>query len=374
MKIKTRLCPLMCLGIVIVLGATDGTAQNPANTNSLASELHQGKRREISWWTKWVESVKPFSVYGKVVDDSGIPVEGAKVDFHWTDLAVSKFGGEQKSEWLATDKNGCFTARIPKGEEPLIEAVQKDGYDFKWEYSPYYSSRQTGPQNSLLMVSKDHPVILRLRKKGETRFLISEKNMSFQFQSNESGKTFGYDLIRRCRIESLSRLVLNDEPLICDLQVKATFNTNDATWAVILSQGNSNDGVIASDQMLYEAPQDGYQQEYAFVAQDLKAPTKGYVYLRSREPSIYSRLELCECVIGKGFFRLEMMSVTNPYGDRNLELATDLPYEVTKQLTDEAKTSFRQNKRPSQPDLPRLMNEAKEKSARERQANSPLAK
>ncbi|MFH0778401.1 MAG: hypothetical protein V2A71_07190, partial [Candidatus Eisenbacteria bacterium] len=64
--------------------------------------------------------------------------------------------------------------------------------------------------------------------------------------------------------------------------------------------------------------------------------------------------------------RLRGKAVTNPYGDRNLEQATDLPYEVTKQLTDEAKTSFRQNKRPSKPDLPKLVKEAKEKAEKDK--------
>jgi len=58
--------------------------------------------------------------------------------------------------------------------------------------------------------------------------------------------------------------------------------------------------------------------------------------------------------------------VTNPYGDRNLEQATDLPYEVTKQLTDEVKAAFRQNKRPVKPDLPKLIEEVKEKAEKDK--------
>lgn len=86
-----------------------------------------------------------------------------------------------------------------------------------------------------------------------------------------------------------------------------------------------------------------------------------YIYLMSRKSSIYSRLELDSCNAADNFFRLNGDSaITNPYGDRNLEPSSDLPYEVTKQLTDEVKATFQQNKRPEKPDIPKRVKEAKE--------------
>jgi hypothetical protein len=45
-------------------------------------------------------------------------------------------------------------------------------------------------------------------------------------------------------------------------------------------------------------------------------------------------------------------------GDRNLVRASDLPFEVSQSMTNEAKAAFRENKRPSPPDLPKLVKEA----------------
>ena len=98
----------------------------------------------------------------------------------------------------------------------------------------------------------------------------------------------------------------------------------------------------------------------------IESPKAKYVYLKTRAPAIYTRYEIEHVNANKEFFRLTGKSVTNPYGDRNLEQATALPYEVTKQLADEAKTAFRQNKRPTKPDLPKLVKEAKEKAEKDK--------
>lgn len=205
-----------------------------------------------------------------------------------------------------------------------------------------------------------------LRKKGETAFLLREGTLNFQILETQSGKVIGYDFVQRGPIRNVANPAGDDAARVCDFQVKATFNTNDATWAVVLSPGNTNGGIIVSEQLLYEAPDSGYQPEYAFTPEDRKPVKAKYVYLKSRDPAIFTRLEIEHINANKDFFRLSGKSVTNPYGDRNLEQATDLPYEVTKQLSDDAKAAFRQNKRPTKPDLPKLVKEAKEKAEKDK--------
>ena len=144
------------------------------------------------------------------------------------------------------------------------------------------------------------------------------------------------------------------------------FDPNSATWSVMLSPGGTNGGIIATHQLLYEAPRDGYQPEYAFTPEDRKPVKAKYVYLRSRDPAIYTRFEIEYINANKEFFRLSGKSMTNPYGDRNLEQATDLPYEVTQQLTDEARAALRKNKYPVKPDLPKLIKAAKKKAKKDK--------
>ena len=155
---------------------------------------------------------------------------------------------------------------------------------------------------------------------------------------------------------------------VADIQVRAAFSTNDTTWTAILSPGGTNGGIIVSDQLLYEAPDSGYQMEYIFTPEDRKPLKSKYFYLKTRDPAIYTCYEIEYVNANKEFFRLTGKSLTNPYGDRNLEPATDLPYEVTKRLTEETKSALCKNMRPARPDLSRLIREADERAEKGKDA------
>jgi hypothetical protein len=209
-----------------------------------------------------------------------------------------------------------------------------------------------------------HPVVYQLRKKIlPPAFLFQEVDLNLELRTAASGWTLGYDFISRHRLDNIKERVFNYyQPVFPDLTLKATFNTNAATWTVVLTPGNTNGGIIASDQLLYEAPETGYQSEYVFTPEDHPKPVKlPHIYLKSREPAIFTRIDIKSIHANKEFFRLSGESVTNPYGERNLEQATDLPWAVTKQLTDEVKAAFRADKRPAPPDLSKLIKEAKVK-------------
>jgi hypothetical protein len=321
--------------------------------------------------TRMEEKLKQQDVairfYGKVQDQVGQPVEGAEVVLHVTRFSpnMEKLFGETKEVRVKTDSQGRFTVSQEKGRSLYIKEIQREGYDFSPKQNPVGEYRYAG-ESKTFMPDQANPVVFRMRKTGTTVFLLRDQSLDFQFRVTESGKAIGYDFVQRGRIKDVARRVGDDAERICDLQVKATVNTNDDTWAVVLSPGNTNGGIIVSEQLLYEAPDIGYQPEYTFTPEDRKPVMAKYVYLKNRDPAIYTRLEIEHVNANKEFFRLSGKSVTNPYGDRNLEQATDLPYEVTKQLADDAKASFCHNKRPVQPDLPKLVKEAEEKAVKDK--------
>lgn len=306
-----------------------------------------------------------IAFYGKVIDQNQAPVEGASVEVQITQFSpdMDRLFGKVKSVSVRTDATGSFTVEKEKGRSLYVKSVSKPGYEYirSQNTNDSFQYARHGVEEPFV-AAKTSPVVFRLRKEGETVFCFEVKYWDLHVYGKESGQPKGYDFIRQEPLRDLAKPVLNGAALVCDLQVKATLNTNDATWAVVLSPGNTNGGIIVSEQLLYEAPDAGYQPEYTFTPEDRKPVKAKYVYLKSRDPAIFTRLEIEHINANKEFFRLSGKSVTNPYGDRNLEQATDLPYEVTKQLTDEAKTSFRQNKRPEKPDLPKLIKKAKEKT------------
>lgn len=309
--------------------------------------------------------------FGKVLDQYNMPVEGAVVDIQITQFSpdMDKLFGKVKSVNVQTDAAGSFLLEGEKGRSIYVKEVSRTGYEYirlqNTNNAFEYSVRE-GVIQRPFTPAKDSPVIFRLRKQSETAFCLGVKYWDAHVYAKDSGKPKGYDFIRQEPLRDLATPVLNGEALVGDLQVKATFNTNDATWAVVLSPVNTNGGIVVSEQLLYEAPDTGYQPEYTFTPQDRKPVAAKYVYIKSRDPAIYTRLEIEQINANKQFFRISGKSVTNPYGDRNLEQATDLPYEVTKQLTDDAKASFRQNKRPVKPDLPKLVKEAKDKTEKDK--------
>ena len=303
--------------------------------------------------------------YGRVVDQFTNPVVEANVE---VSVPVVNLLGAMSYDkrTLKTGKDGNFEVSSRtygvselKGHDLYIEKITKDGYGGNW-----YNGSNSGFSFALgnrFRPDPQHPVIYQLRKKLEPEvFLFHETDLNLELRTAASGWTLGYDFISRHRLDDIKRLVFDYQPVFPDLKLKATFNTSDATWTVVLSPGNTNGGIIASEQLLYEAPETGYQTEYVFTPEDHPKPVKKpHIYLKSREPAIYTRIDIRSINANKEFFRLSGKSVTNPYGERNLERATDLPWEVTKQLTDEVKSAFRADKRPSPPDLPKLIKEAK---------------
>lgn len=301
--------------------------------------------------------------HGLVVDQNGQPVDGAAVT-----LSVGQATLLPKAPLeirVMSDSRGAFEIDPKKdairGAMIYVAGIEKDGYEFLSKgQSRGFDYRKNNPNRH--EPNKGGPIVFHMRKKGESVFLLQEMYLDLETRINDSGRVSGYDFIRRHRIKGMTDLIYDGDPLFPDLQVKAMFNTNGATWTAILSPGNTSGGILVSEHLFYEAPDTGYQPEYTFTPEDRKPVKAKYVYLKSRDPAIFTRFEIEHVSANKDFFRLSGKSVTNPYGDRNLEQATDLPYEVTKQLTDETKASFRQNKRPSKHELPKLVKEAQERA------------
>ena len=344
--------PIMLILAVLTATMTLSEATNEFNETPDV-QARKAKFREI------FDRLQPIRIYGKVIDQEGLPVAGADVMLRWetADFLIGKQNSAPQTDWLETDANGLWDFKIDKPHRAFVAEVKKAGFAL-------VARDSFGNAGGNLVEHKttpDSPVVSVLRKKGETTFLLKESTLHFQVLTGESGKTIAYDFVQREPIRNVANPRGDDAPH-CDFTVEATFNENDATWTAVLSPGNTNGGIIVSEQLLYEAPETGYQPQYTFTPEDRKPVKAKYVYLKSRDPAIYTRLEIEYINANKDFFRLSGKSVTNPYGDRNLEQVTDLPYEVTKQLADEAKTAFRLNKRPTKPDLPKLIKETTDRT------------
>jgi hypothetical protein len=292
--------------------------------------------------------------YGRIIDQYDQPVDRATVTIAVDTVHI--IPRTPPTLQLKTDSNGRFS--IEKGKNGItaagisIRSIEREGYEMKFQQGERhgFDYRKSNPNRYL--PNQDLPFTYRMRKKNATStFVFEEVDLRFQFGVEESGRRIGYDFVQRGHVRNVGKPTGDDRERVVDLQVTASYNSNDQTWTAVLSAGSAKGGIIVTEQLLYEAPDHGYQDEYVFTPEDRKPVKARYVYLKSRDPAIYTRVEIEYVNASSDFLRLMCGSVTNPYGDRNLEQATHLPYEVVRQLTDEARTAFRQNKRPTKPNL-----------------------
>lgn len=115
----------------------------------------------------------PIAVYGKVVDENGNPVVGATVEIGINDSPVRSGSDHMQT----TDGEGLFSLTGVHGIAFSLRA-SKDGY--------YTTAESRGQRNvivpsndDVLQPSKGRPVVLILRKKGETMplFFVSSRQI-----------------------------------------------------------------------------------------------------------------------------------------------------------------------------------------------------
>lgn len=222
-------------------------------------------------------------------------------------------------------------------------------------------------------------MVFRLRKKGPEAFLMSG-GVHFEFSEEESGTYKGDSLFRGGRgfpmkTEELDNPKVYGEPVVCDLRAKATYHPKRKLWVVVIEPGNPEGGILVSDELLYEAPATGYQPGLTIQVPckgpkdsnpnwGIETPSPGkYLYLRSRKEPIYSRINMengfkthfTTSSKDKKTLVQEMWfggaAKTNPYGDRILEEATDLPGPLRLKLMDEIDEAHKRGVRPVAPDL-----------------------
>lgn len=129
----------------------------------------------------------------------------------------------------------------------------------------------------------------------------------------------------------------------------------------------------SSSALLRWIPQNRRTNLWGERQQKLAHPGLRYLYLRSRTPFVYARIDLGENFDlndrpfvrkpsqGETYeFGLPNGYVINPYGDRVLDEEPDLPIDVRLRLEQEVRTVYRfhVNGRPPKPDIPKLIKDS----------------
>jgi hypothetical protein len=225
--------------------------------------------------------------------------------------------------------------------------------------------------------SKENPAITTLRKKGLSSFLLfyprgSERN----YKWTATGWFWSEGTNHANRVLDILAPIGRDgrwaEVEYADLRLEARLDSTNRCWTVTLSTTNETDGLVLSDELLFEAPTSGYMPQGTLSVTGRTDQIK-YIYLRSRMPSIYTRILLKyynwydnRTKENLRFFIAEWI---NPYGGRTFEYdgrPASVP-ALTRILTEEAKAAIRAGKHPEYPDIPQRVKEQEEKEAAEKE-------
>lgn len=314
--------------------------------------------RSLAWKMRLRESydrVQAVHVSGRVVDLDGDPVPEAEVKISWSQ-ATFLIGVPEKPTviWIKSDIRGEWFFSLDKPDCIYVMGAAKEGYEFV--HAKYPCQDLVG----LCRMTKGAPVIVRLRKKGEVTFLIRREGARSIRAYSPHSLTNGLDLMEE----------RPDRPRAggyTDIQLAINWLSNSNKWEVVFSAPNGADGLLAGTNLLYEAPQDGYQK--SVVVHGPSWPP--HVYLRIRGQPVYSRLDL-EYYPWIGSDTNQVLGICytawiNPFGERNLDFDRRVlkSRRTERELTEEFAAAVKAGLRSTQPDIERRIKAVNERMERE---------
>ena len=359
-------CTVLLAGTLMLVSVTCGQSLSSGSSMmELLKNCNTNEERErlIQEW----RALPPRNeFFGQVVDMQGNPIPDATVNLSWHTLfirGVSKTASLK--ETLKTDKNGCFKKKCSYVGS-FYAYVSKDGYEEVLADRP-------GDFLDHPWHSEENPVITVLRKRGPLTFLIVSPS-SGQWTdvifgsdgTNSVSRPFdllAWDSSRKWRDSATTN---------ADLRIDAVFDVTEQCWNVTYSITNWPGGIVLSDEILYEAPAEGYVPRVS-VTCTTNGSFRKYLYVKSRTPAVYSRVLFGHRMNFKDVplaFGMGCTAWVNPYGERGLEYdeRIDSAFFLTDILRKEALEAFAAGRYPEKPkDMGKLAEETRERVLREQE-------
>jgi hypothetical protein len=291
--------------------AATATAEPTPESNPAAwiekrrKQIEDERQKGLNEWRT------PISFYGKVMDETGMPVQGVRVDFGCNDLSVSGTSTYQTT----TDANGLFSITGIKGKQ-LSVSLSIGGYYVSKRDKRYFTY---AGENVNFVPDILSPVLFRLRKKAKAEPLIHIQAIM--------GGPKGFRVARDGTPLEIS-LTTGQTTSAGQGDIRVQCWTDDQgkspgehyDWRCRISVPNG--GLLQyTNEFPFEAPLDGYQQfdEINMPASIEKGWQRnaGRSYFVKLGSGNYARMTFKMIAGGDHFCQLE--SFLNPSGSRNLE-------------------------------------------------------
>jgi hypothetical protein len=285
-------------------GRPSSTPEN--NTALIENRIRQMKEADERTQDQWRT---PIEFFGKVVDETGAPVEGSQVSFSCND--VSETGTSYYR--TVSGGQGLFSIRNITGKLLTVH-VSKDGYySSKRDNDSYYYAGQ----NENFRPDANNPVVFHLRKqaKGESLITSSFPGFAHIAQLRGDGTAVELDLLKGAQVSAGSG------------QLKLEFwrdvsNKNARVFDWKLQLYTQGGGLIqTTDEFAFQAPDSGYQPSIVIdmpaTNQNWQGEVRSKYYIQLPDGK-YGRIDFY-LLPYNGVFTLQ--SAINPDGSRNLEPA-----------------------------------------------------
>ena len=347
-----KTCNALLLGLFVLISVTSANATGEKQQGAVI-QTQRSKFKEL------YDRLDSVHICGRIVDLDGNPVPEAEVRISWS-RATFLIGVPEKptDTWIKSDIRGEWSFSLDKPDCIYVMGAAKEGYAF---VNSDYACQELA---ELCRRTKGAPVVVRLRKKCEETFLVvnpragqNDKVLRLtSFHSGTNHLDVLADGIRRGAFKGYA-----------DISIAADYDPKNGWWKISCSATNGTDGIITSDELLYEAPSKGYEKQIVTNG----PPWPKYVYVRSRTPAIYSRVNL-DYYVWDGaptnrVLNIYYKSWANPYGSRSLEHSKSIEQNwcLEKELKAEAKAAIEAKRYPPNPDIPLLIKAMKERIAKE---------
>lgn len=226
-------------------------------------------------------SAAPIEFYGKVIDQDGLPLAGVTVT-GGTGSSTGFMRQQTRSYKTVTGVDGTFDFSGFSGDA-LIIGLEKPGYNFASERNRFRYSA-IDPDHKRFTPDRAKPVLFQMWKAFGAEPLVNYYGRSVNFPPD--GTPAAIDLIRGAKVAEGG-----------DLVVRVTWgprvdpHSYAFDWSVQFDVPSG--GLIESTgDVMFAAPREGYQKtlSYRIAAVERLSSFERTFYVKSREPSVYSRV------------------------------------------------------------------------------------
>lgn len=267
---------------------------------------------------------QPIEFFGKVIDQNGTAIAGAKVR---AGVMVEKIwmGGKMVDHYTTTDSAGNFAFQGFRGARMIIQP-SKGGYEFKPDINRNFNYSLLNRESERHHPDRSAPEIFTMWKQQGAEPLISgDKFLGIR----ADGTPFTIDLAKGRKIEGRS---VEGDLVVSIKQPPQIAAGEKFDWSFSIEAIGGGLVEAVDTQYLNEAPAEGYEPR---ISQDVKAGDREWsesvrktFFLRSRNGNQFGRVtaEVRANYQGAAVFSIRYLVNPKP-GSRNLE------YDPTKQAS-----------------------------------------